>query len=615
MALPAGIETRTVRIRVPLDTLGDEAYIYDATIRVNTPLVWAATGDLIWPVAAGLPDPVNGVIEIDVPIVDQPGVVDAHGAPIANWSYRIIAKGTWRGGERRTGSKVFQVSSDDPAVVDVDLLAPATTVPPTAEDNPYVRNIAGHTGTVTGEQIFAAVGGMVAGAVDAGTAAQVTSRTVSTPRAYFAAAEVGAGTGKTLSVVGVDPIAGTLLASDRTGGNLSISGNNGATWTHGRGNVPNTLQTPAPRLLRFGAHIYAMAVSSVDGRLGIYRSNPATPSQLFSWSARLAMASESTSSINGKGTIFNAGTSALMLGDYGDYNAPGAKIQRSLDGVNWTTVWGPSMGLRHVHCVDEDPFNPGHWYASLGDNLATECLIRSLDNGDTWESVIDGSGSNAWQGVQISFDAEAIYMASDRYGHTAVYIDRATLTPRIFGADYHAHHPVPGGRSARIVTDLVTTASSAIVTSATAAFTTGLSKVAPSDIGRRIKSPNIPDTSVGTGGAGPIRIDSVQSATQATLSAHATATGTGQTALIGGDEFFWLSYMGAVDPATGIYYVLAQDTSVAGNHFGLFAALGPEDEWRLLDYGPNGYSGGEQLIVHNGWVFTGGRKVPLLQRG
>ena len=445
--------------------------------------------------------------------------------------------------------------------------------------------------------------------------ARVQARSVGTPRSYFMAAEVGAGTGKTLSVVGLDPIAGTLLASDRTGGNLSISTNNGSTWTHGRGNIPNSLQTPAPRLLRYGAHIYGMAVNSTDGLIGVYRSAPATPSNTFSWGSRLVTASPSTSSINGKGTIFHAGATALMLGDYGDYDAPGAKIQRSLDGTTWTTVWGPSTGIRHVHCVIEDPYNAGHWYASLGDNLASACMIRSLDNGDTWETVVPASGSNAWQGVQITFDAENIYMAADRYGHTAMYLDRATLTPRVFGKGYHAYHPVPGGRSARIVTDLVTTNGSAVVTSATAAFTTGSSKIAPSDVGRRLRTANIPDVSAGTGGLGPVRIASVQSATQATLSASATASGSSQTAMIYGDEFFWLSYMGAVDPDTGIYYALAQDTSAAGNHFGLFACLGPDEEWQLIDHGPNGYSGGEQLIVHDGYVYTGGRKVPLLQRG
>lgn len=74
----------------------------------------------------------------------------------------------------------------------------------------------------------------------------------------------------------------------------------------------------------------------------------------------------------------------------------------------------------------------------------------------------------------------------------------------------------------RIVTDGVTTITSPIITSATAAFT------ANTDIGMLVTGAGIPQYAT---------IASVQSATQATLSANATASGSGVSLNLGGGEY------------------------------------------------------------------------------
>lgn len=156
MTLPAGIETRTARIRVPLDTLGQAAKFYSGSIRPNRALIWAATGDLIWAVGAELPDPEDGYIAIEVPVVDQAGFVTPAGDPITGWSYFVTVTGTWPGTSRTT-SRTFQVVEASPGVVDVDLLPDSSASPPVVEPDPYVQSFAGHTGTVTAEQVYGAL--------------------------------------------------------------------------------------------------------------------------------------------------------------------------------------------------------------------------------------------------------------------------------------------------------------------------------------------------------------------------------------------------------------------------------------------------------------------------
>lgn len=152
MALPAGVVTRTITIRVPMDLLGQPAKTFSGAIKPDRTLVWASTGEAIWPVAAKLPAPVDGVITTVVPVVDQPGIVDGNGAPVTGWTMRVSATAAWAG-TTRDMAKVFQVVTADVSPVEVTLLPDAWTDPPVGEPDPYVVSIAGHTGTVTGEQI------------------------------------------------------------------------------------------------------------------------------------------------------------------------------------------------------------------------------------------------------------------------------------------------------------------------------------------------------------------------------------------------------------------------------------------------------------------------------
>lgn len=160
MTLPVGVATKTVTIAVPMDVLGDSAKAYSGTVKTDRPLVWAATGDPIWPVPADLPAPVDGLITFDVPVVDQAGMLDANGAPITDWSYSITLNGTWSSA-LRVRSRKFQVVTADASPVALDVLLDAGVNPPVVDPDPYVQSIAGVTGVVTGVQLANAVGARV----------------------------------------------------------------------------------------------------------------------------------------------------------------------------------------------------------------------------------------------------------------------------------------------------------------------------------------------------------------------------------------------------------------------------------------------------------------------
>jgi hypothetical protein len=156
MPLPVGVETRTVRLTVPLDTLGNVPKVYAGDVRPDRTVVWAATGDRLWPIGAQLPAVVDGAILFDVPRVDQDGWIDKDGAPITNWSYRLTVRATWDV-SKRAEVREFQVFIDTPDPVDIELLPSGATLPVDPDVASYVISVVGRSGPVTGSQIVEAI--------------------------------------------------------------------------------------------------------------------------------------------------------------------------------------------------------------------------------------------------------------------------------------------------------------------------------------------------------------------------------------------------------------------------------------------------------------------------
>lgn len=128
MTLPAGVSTRTIRLTVPTDALGRFPKLFTGTVTPDRSLVWAATGEPLWPAGAKLPAVADGVIEFAVPRVDQAGWVDSSGSPVLNWAYRLVLRATWAESSK-TVTKTFQVVNSTPNPVDLELLPAGATLP------------------------------------------------------------------------------------------------------------------------------------------------------------------------------------------------------------------------------------------------------------------------------------------------------------------------------------------------------------------------------------------------------------------------------------------------------------------------------------------------------
>jgi hypothetical protein len=78
------------------------------------------------------------------------------------------------------------------------------------------------------------------------------------------------------------------------------------------------------------------------------------------------------------------------------------------------------------------------------------------------------------------------------------------------------------------------------------------------------------------------------------------------------DHYYAISYYGAVDPATGSYYCVANDTSATGTWMGMFFARRVGERLQVLD--PGGVSramNGEVFIAH-GTVYSGEWQHPVV---
>ncbi len=101
-------------------------------------------------------------------------------------------------------------------------------------------------------------------------------------------------------------------------------------------------------------------------------------------------------------------------------------ILRSRDrGLTWERVLDLSTSeIRHIHCVQHDPFAPGTWWAGSGDLPRESQIYRSTNDGDTWEdmtgeAVLTGPPSfrpfkqAAYRFTALAFSEQGLYWPTD----------------------------------------------------------------------------------------------------------------------------------------------------------------------------------------------------------
>jgi hypothetical protein len=80
------------------------------------------------------------------------------------------------------------------------------------------------------------------------------------------------------------------------------------------------------------------------------------------------------------------------------------------DGLTWNVIQSIES-VKHIHCILEDPYNPGTLYLCAGDTNEQSKIIKT-SNGFTDITVV-GSGSQQWRTVSLIFKENYIFWAMD----------------------------------------------------------------------------------------------------------------------------------------------------------------------------------------------------------
>ena len=87
-------------------------------------------------------------------------------------------------------------------------------------------------------------------------------------------------------------------------------------------------------------------------------------------------------------------------------------LYRSVDGgITFQVVLTLKKNdVRHIHFVKYDPYEKCIWLGT-GDENRENKLMRSYDNGETWETV--GEGSQDWRAIGVCFDKDYLTWGTD----------------------------------------------------------------------------------------------------------------------------------------------------------------------------------------------------------
>jgi hypothetical protein len=417
------------------------------------------------------------------------------------------------------------------------------------------------------------------------------------------------------SISGIDATDDRIYAINGTG--FFESRDRAATFGTDKGGPANLGSATAIAIVRWGSYLYTVGYDTVATSLNLYRALPTTNrNDAFSWSTSLLTLTAGSArgfATTIAGSSWGVAQDALIVADYGPDPTGGPSIWRSTDGTTWTKVLGPIAATRHIHAVFPDPYRQGHWWMTAGDGTGHQ-YYRSTDYGVTWTKLTTGeNGADltlaAWQSVQISADATGLYFAGDSGHFTCMKLARKDLDRGLYrpiaSPSFHQHLSIPNGKPGRgPFSDGVITAASANFDSATAAFTSA-------DVGRFVSF----TASINPGGYPSVMrpyIVSVTSSTRVVLSMTANGSGSSVGFTLGPETLFAGAFYGCVDPATGVMYQLANDSTSAGTRCGLFATL-PDGRCILLEsWGPS-YS--TPVFVYQGFVYCGRMKRPLISIG
>jgi hypothetical protein len=227
-----------------------------------------------------------------------------------------------------------------------------------------------------------------------------------------------------------------LFGANYSNGQLQFSYNGGLEWSASKGKPADVAIDNIKKIVIFKGTLYALCVTTADSLPKVFSAPYIKGDASLTWSAPLK-----TGVTGSNGLLYTNLTCDDQYVYFGEYGDPvgGPNLYRTADGTNWTTVYSDASA-RHCHAVSADPYNLGHVWLCIGDGVA-KSILRSTNYGNTWTNY----GNTQWQGVEISFSKDYIFIAADNIKGSVIIVDRSTLTPKWGSYNYHANIAVPGG--------------------------------------------------------------------------------------------------------------------------------------------------------------------------
>ncbi|MDC7831614.1 WD40/YVTN/BNR-like repeat-containing protein [Pseudomonas benzopyrenica] len=180
----------------------------------------------------------------------------------------------------------------------------------------------------------------------------------------------------------------------------------GAYWKPGVGDLLTTVRgAPDASWIPDGTNYLQASYPDLFAKLGILQSdNTTTP-----WT-QVLVANINTGGASGYQAFFGVANGVLL-----SYDSTNAKIVRSADGgATFTSIASPISGSPCALATD----GKGTWMAGSTAALSTGQIMRSTDNGLTWQVAGSLPGASSWYTVSIATDGKGTWVVS---GNAATY--------------------------------------------------------------------------------------------------------------------------------------------------------------------------------------------------
>ena len=183
-------------------------------------------------------------------------------------------------------------------------------------------------------------------------------------------------------------------------------------------------------------HVYTL----ISGAHLVYLASGDLMRVTADWQNSQIVASDVTGVLNSALSIADDGNT-ILWGEYGWESGMQYRILKSTDdGLTWETSHDGSE-IRHWHSVQLDPYT-GEFWACAGDGAIENRILKSGDGGTTWKIMTQGSQQSRAVGM-VFFQDYVMWAMDSTVSPKVVKADRATFQENVVG-DVPNSNPVLG---------------------------------------------------------------------------------------------------------------------------------------------------------------------------